>query len=118
MELEKVAWMVLLFDFYGAMLTKRQREFVSLYYERDLSLGEIAEKYGISRQAVYDTLKRAEKALLRYEQKLGLAARHKEERAQLARALELISGCAPGEKSGRIKEVERILTKLARMVAG
>lgn len=116
MELEKATWMVLLFDFYGNMLTKRQREFMELYYERDLSLGEIASKYEISRQAVHDTLKRAENALLKYEQKLGLAARYKGERANLARALELLRDCAVEEKDSRIREVERILTELINMV--
>jgi len=117
MELEKVAWVVLLFDFYGVMLTRRQYEFMRLYYEQDLSLGEIAERYNISRQAVYDTLKRAENALLKFEQKLGFAARYKEDRALLARALELVRGCKYREKDVKIKEVESILKKLIKMAA-
>jgi len=117
MELEKAAWTVLLFDFYGAMLTGRQREFMALYYECDLSLGEIAERHKISRQAVYDTLKRAEKALLKYEQKLGLAARYKEEKSRLAKALEILRGCGAGEKDKKIKEVEHILTELLQIAA-
>ena len=63
----------LLFDFYGALLTKRQKEFVKLYFCDDLSLGEIAQRFRISRQAVYDTLKKARESLEEYEKKLSLA---------------------------------------------
>ena len=52
----------LLYDFYGKLLTKRQSEFIELYYNHDLSL-ETAEQYSISRQGVYDIVKRAEKIL-------------------------------------------------------
>jgi hypothetical protein len=62
----------LLFDFYGSLLTKRQREFVKLYFCEDLSLGEIAQRFRISRQAVYDTLKKARESLEEYERKLNL----------------------------------------------
>ena len=55
--------MAMLFDFYGDMLTDRQREFYDLYYNEDLSLSEIAENYGISRQGVRDVIVRAEATL-------------------------------------------------------
>ena len=53
----------LLYDFYGALLTEKQRSVMALYHEENLSLSEIADEYGISRQAVHDTLKKAEQAL-------------------------------------------------------
>ena len=62
----------LLFDFYGSLLTERQQKFVELYYGDDWSLGEIAEQFAVTRQAVHDTLKRAEQILNTYEAKLGL----------------------------------------------
>ncbi len=62
----------LLYDFYGALLTEKQRSVMSLYHEENLSLSEIAEEYGISRQGVHDTLKKAEQALEEYERKLKL----------------------------------------------
>lgn len=65
----------LLLDFYGDMLTDKQRDVVDLYYNDDLSLSEIAENEGITRQGVRDSLKRAEGQLLEMEQRLGLAAR-------------------------------------------
>ena len=69
---DKIVQIALLFDFYGQLLTKKQIEIVDMYYGNDLSLGEISEQQGISRQGVYDTLKRAEKTLYEYEEKLGL----------------------------------------------
>lgn len=64
-----------LLDFYGEMLTEKQREVVELYYNEDLSLAEIAEHSGITRQGVRDSIKRAEYQLMDCEEKLGLSAR-------------------------------------------
>ena len=65
----------LLYDFYGELLTKRQREVMELYHGENLSLAEIAEEFGISRQAVHDALRNGQKALDGYEEKLGLVQR-------------------------------------------
>ena len=67
--------MTMLFDFYGDLLTQRQREFYDLYYNEDLSLAEIAENYGISRQGVRDVIVRAEAILTDFEEKTGIIAR-------------------------------------------
>lgn len=75
--------MSLLFDFYGQLLTERQREFFTLYYGDDLSLGEIADQFGVSRQAVYDILKRSAHALEEFEGKLQLLARFQEQKGTL-----------------------------------
>ena len=64
--------MTMLFDFYGDVLTDRQKEFYDLYYNEDLSLGEIAENYGITRQGVRDVIVRAEAILTDLEDKNGL----------------------------------------------
>ncbi|SCZ76906.1 YlxM family DNA-binding protein [Acidaminobacter hydrogenoformans] len=64
-----------MFEFYGQLLTEKQQEILEDYCILDLSFGEISEELGISRQAVYDTIKRAEKQLDQYEDKLGMAAR-------------------------------------------
>ncbi len=69
-----------LFDFYGDMLTDKQRDMVELYYNDDLSLSEIAENEGITRQGVRDSIKRAEAQLLEMEDRLGLARRFREMR--------------------------------------
>ena len=72
MDVQKVVRVGKLFSFYGSLLTNRQQEFVELYYYHDLSLGEIAKEKDISRQAVFDNLKRSEEILEDYEDKLGL----------------------------------------------
>lgn len=68
--------MCLLFDFYGEMLTEKQKEMFDLYYNEDLSLAEISEHVGITRQGVRDSIVRAERALRDMEEKLGLVARY------------------------------------------
>lgn len=69
--LQKTIEISVLYDFYNQLLTEKQRDIVDLYYNQDLSLGEIGDELNISRQAVYDTLKRTEKLLYQYEEKLG-----------------------------------------------
>jgi predicted DNA-binding protein YlxM (UPF0122 family) len=67
--------MTMLYDFYGELLTERQKEFFDLYYNEDLSLAEIAENSGISRQGVRDVIVRAEAAMQEVEDKTGLIRR-------------------------------------------
>ena len=67
--------MTMLFDFYGELLTERQKEFFDLYYNEDLSLSEIAENSGISRQGVRDVIIRAEGVMQEVEDKTGLIRR-------------------------------------------
>lgn len=73
-----------LLDYYGDLLTEKQRDFISLYYDEDLSLSEIAENEGITRQGVRDSIKRAEALLFEMEEKLGVAKRFEEIREGLA----------------------------------
>jgi len=99
---DKLNEIPLLYDFYGQLLTSKQREYLELYYHHDLSLGEIGEEFQISRQAVYDILRRGEKILEEYEAKLGLAARYQREREKMVQILEYLqqlkSETAPKEK--------------------
>ena len=67
--------MTLLFDYYGDLLTERQRSCLDLRYNQDLSLGEIAQELGVSRQGVYDNLSRAEALLKNMEEKTGCVRR-------------------------------------------
>lgn len=73
--MEKNVKVALLFDFYRNMLTSRQVESIDLYYNEDLSLAEISEHMGITRQGVRDNIKRAENTLFDTEDRLGLASR-------------------------------------------
>ena len=75
--------MAMLFDFYGDVLTDRQKEFYDLYYNEDLSLAEIAENYGITRQGVRDVIVRAEAYLTEIEDKTGLIRRFHTMQGQL-----------------------------------
>ncbi len=80
----------LLLDFYGPLLTPRQQELMRAYYQEDLSLGEIAEGDGVSRQAVHDLIKRSEAALLEYEAKLGFVQEYRERQERLTRLEEAL----------------------------
>ena len=73
----------MLLDFYGELLTEKQRQCYDLHYNEDLSLAEIAEQSGISRQAVWDNIRRAEAALQDIEEKTGLIRRFQETRRTL-----------------------------------
>ena len=77
--------MTMLFDFYGELLTERQKEFYELYYDEDLSLSEIAENYGISRQGVRDVIVRAEAYMTEIEDKTGLVKRFMQRTPHLER---------------------------------
>ena len=70
---EKKLFISQLYDYYGELLTEKQKYAVEMYYNDDLSLSEIAESIGITRQGVRDQLKHAEEFLLSCEEKLGLA---------------------------------------------
>ncbi len=87
---DKLVQIALLFDFYGQLLTEKQIEIVDMYYNNDLSLGEISEQQGISRQGVYDTLKRAERTLYQYEEKLGLVDRFLKQKQNMEKIIEML----------------------------
>ncbi|THF81292.1 YlxM family DNA-binding protein [Cohnella fermenti] len=97
-----------LFDFYGALLTEKQQTFLKCYYHDDYSLGEIAIDFEISRQAVYEHLKRSEQALEEYETKLGLARRHARLQAGLDK-LERQIGELPEPWRGELRRTAELL---------
>ena len=78
-----------LFDIYGEMLTQKQQDFICYYYNDDLSLAEIAENEGITRQGVRDAIKRAEAQLFSFEEHLGLFERNEALRNGLEEISEL-----------------------------
>ena len=78
--------MTMLFDFFGDLLTEKQREYFDLHHNEDLSLSEIAEGAGISRQGVYDIISRAEKSLEEIEQKTGVVKRWLDTRSEIQHA--------------------------------
>ena len=72
MEIEKTNRMNALFEFYAALLTDKQMNYIELYYADDYSLADIAEEFGVSRQAVYDNIKRTDNIIEDYEMKLQM----------------------------------------------
>lgn len=85
---EKIVEIGFLFDFYGKLLNDKQYTVIELYYIHDLSLSEIGEYLGISRQGVHDLLKRSENKLFAYEEKLGLVNKFTENREKIKHILE------------------------------
>ena len=77
----------LLFDFFGELLTDKQQEYFDLYHNEDLSLSEIAESAGISKQGVYDIIVRSEKTLGRFEQKTGIIQKWFEARTEIEKLI-------------------------------
>ena len=71
-EIDNMAFESLLYDFYGSLLTDKQREVMELYHEENYSIVEIAKELNVSKQAVYENLKKSDRILREYEAKLGL----------------------------------------------
>nr|WP_071318672.1 putative DNA-binding protein [Anaerobacillus isosaccharinicus]MBA5587367.1 putative DNA-binding protein [Anaerobacillus isosaccharinicus]QOY34440.1 putative DNA-binding protein [Anaerobacillus isosaccharinicus] len=107
--LEKTLRMNYLYDFYQSLLTTKQRQYMQLYYLDDWSLGEIAEEYEVSRQAVYDNIKRTENMLEEYEEKLSLFSKF-EERSTLIKNLKTAI-----EKDATTESILLIVDSLERL---
>lgn len=112
--MDKFTWIGSLYEFYGALLPKRQQEATALYYEENCSLTEIAEEFGISRQGVYDALRSAEKALEGYEAKLGLARRFETQNEQIEQIEQSLYALL-AENTGQEDPVRRILAQIEHL---
>lgn len=106
--------MTLLFDFFGDLLTEKQRNCFDLYYNDDLTLSEIAEQAGISRQGVRDNLLRAESALKEYEEKTGVVRRFTEMQAEIEQLEEAIKQFLANNAHSE-QEASNILEKLEKL---
>ena len=106
-------YLIMLFDFYGNLLTDNQKNILDLYCNYDLSLGEISEIKNISRQAVYDAVKRSEDKLKNFEKKLELVERFGIVRNSLGEFSELITKI---EKNISDDMTKRNIEKLKNMV--
>ena len=104
--------MAMLFDFYGDMLTDRQKEFYDLYYNEDLSLGEIAENYNITRQGVRDVIVRAEAVLTELEDKTGLIKRFHTMQTQLEQVRQNAQRVAELAAGYDNEELERLVGQI------
>ncbi len=95
----------LLFDFYGELLTDHQKEIYTDFLLNDLSLGEIASQRGISRQGVYDIVKRCEHILEGYEQKLHLVERFMETKKDVESIYGILEKCGDDENIRAIRNI-------------
>ena len=111
-SMEQFLYLSELFDLYGALLTERQQRCLELHLYEDFSLSEIGEELGISRQAVYDNIHRAEAAMKSYEAKLGLAARYEKERAVLSELDQSIAELATEANSAEVAGIRARLAPL------
>ena len=104
----------ILMDFYGNLLTQKQLDALDMYYNSDLSLSEIAEETGISRQGARDAIKRGEKQLAEFEEKLGLAEKFLDVIKSVDEMNEIIGALIVSdenrEKIERIKEISENLS--------
>ncbi len=106
MELEKKTSIAILLDFYLPMLTERQAEIMQFYYSDDLSLSEVAELTGISRQGARDAIKKSEMILASCEQKLRLAEKYARQSAQIE---EIVAALRTAKTDANIeRQIEKI----------
>lgn len=108
--LEKTTRMNYLYDFYQSLLTPKQRNYMALYYLDDYSLGEISEEYNVSRQAVYDNIKRTEAMLEEYEEKLSLFSKF-QERSKLINTMKEVLK----EETINLPELSKMIEELAKL---
>jgi len=111
--LEKIDRVGSLFELYGELLTPRQKELIEYYYFDDLSLAEIAEELGVSRQAVFFGLKRSEEILESYEKKLGLYQKSILQKNTLLEVKQLLLNL---KNDNNNRDLERILVLLEGML--
>ncbi len=111
-EIENIEYQSMLFDFYGALLNDSQNEVMALYHEDNLSLSEIAEDLGMSRQAVHYTLKKAEKALAGYEDKLGLVSEYQRNQQLADKARQIIQKSDRSIDAGSRDELLAIIDQI------
>ncbi len=111
--------MAMLFDFFGETLTDRQKEFFHLYYNEDLSLSEIAQRFDITRQGVRDGIARAESTLLDLENKTGLVERFHATREEINKLSQIASDLSAiaqrSNDQGLLKLEKRLQDSIARL---
>ncbi len=112
MKMEKIVWQGLLYDFYGELLTERQRHIYEDVVFNDLSLSEIAREEGISRQGVHDLVRRCDKILEEYEEKLRLVKKFQKTKELAGQVEELLDEYERGSE----KECLRRASETARRI--
>lgn len=105
----EVSWLL---DFYGQLLTNKQRQVMDMYFNEDVSLSEIAEGLGVSRQAVHDIIGRSETSLFEYENKLGLLKQFSFMSGKMKEISKRLKSCKTLEERDDIcKEIDELITQ-------
>lgn len=118
-SVEEILQLTLLYDFYGELLTEKQKLVYEMYYQNDLSLTEIGEELCISRQAVRDLLKRTEKILQKYEKKLQLVERFLTQKTAIQQIKNIIEEMEKEENlSCKIRNSIETIQKIAAEMIG
>ncbi|WP_105615892.1 putative DNA-binding protein [Vallitalea okinawensis] len=99
--MDKILEVTLLYDFYGELLTVKQKKICELYFLDDLSLSEVSEHLNISRQGVHDALKRSEKQLHHYEEKLKLVHRFVKQKKNVENIIDIVDSLKDNRNNGR-----------------
>ncbi len=107
--METIFERTLLFDFYGELLTKRQQEIYENVVMNDMSLSEAAEEYGISRQGIHDTIRRCEKSMQEYEEKLHAVSQFE----KIRRTLSSLQSFVEQEENGIPEEARAVIRSYA-----
>lgn len=110
--MEKIYEQTLLYDFYGELLTEHQRQVYEDAVYNDLSLGEIAQEQGISRQGVHDLIRRCDKILQEYESKLHLVERFAQAKEKIARIESLTRLAEEERKAEYLREIRQLTGEL------
>lgn len=111
--MEKIYQQTLLYDFYGELLTEHQRSIYEDAVYNDLSLGEIAEERGISRQGVHDLIKRCDKILTEYEDRLHLVEKFMHARDKVEKIMALTGEAGePGQDKRKLQEIHHLAEEL------
>lgn len=114
MKMDKLYEQTMLFDFYGELLTEHQRRIYEDVVHNDMSLGEIAEEQGISRQGVHDLVRRCDRILQGYENKLHLVERFARAKETVSRIEQLTAdgGADDGQAEEKLAQIQRLSQKL------
>ena len=107
-QIDKLVELSLLYDFYGELLKENQKSIYEDYILNDLSLSEIAEQQGISRQGVHDVVKRCSNQLINYEEKLHLIEKFEQTKQKVSKIKELSEQMMQSQEISYLKEVEKL----------
>lgn len=116
MEMERIVEQTMLYDFYGELLTDHQKEIYEQVAYQDLSISEIAEQQGISRQGVFDLVRRCDRILMGYEERLHLIARFQQAKQSVQQIKQLAGASDETERDTALEQIAGIAEGLLEVL--